>query len=571
MKPCKFAPTRRSTSPYPACSARYGTYEARAGILTDRSEESAFTASAIPRTIFLVTAYDILKSRTTSLLRGFSWRVPKAPPFILSNVTRTRMITLLGNSKRSCHGITRREAISAGSLSLFGLTLPDLLRAEAVQPKSRSGKARSVILVYLFGGPPLHDTFDPKPNAPQEVRGEFGSIPTNVPGIHFCELLPKTAQWMTRSTLIRSASHHHNDHSAGLLYTMTGKAAKKLESAVPVLPSQAPSMNSVIQYLERQEQRDLPASVWMPCYNGWGQNIVRPGPYAGFLGRQFDPFFTDCKPFSKQQAKYAYPERVMGDIVLPATNLPEGITLDRLNRRHSLAQQFNRELHRIESTAATEQLALHRRKAFELLTSANSPNSPWRAFQLDDEKPSLRDRYGRHLYGNSMLTARRLIETGVRFVTVTWEVFETLKIDEDGWDTHQRNFPILREHRLPVLDQSYSALCEDLESRGLLDETLVVVMGEMGRTPKINARGGRDHWSFCHNVLLTGAGVKQGHVHGSSDRIGAYPATDPVGPEALIATIYAAMGIDTNRTLVDLEGRPQPIAQHGVPIRDILA
>ncbi|MCH2203576.1 MAG: DUF1501 domain-containing protein [Fuerstiella sp.] len=481
------------------------------------------------------------------------------------------MITLLGNPKRTCGGITRRDVLTAGGLSLFGMTLPDLVRAEqSARSLPQTGKAKSVILIYLFGGPPLHDTFDPKPDAPVEVRGEFGSTPTSVPGVHYCELLPQMAGWMNRSTLIRSATHPHNDHSAGLLYTMTGKRAAKLESAVPVLPTQAPSMNSVIQYLARNEERELPASVWMPCYTGWGQASVRPGPYGGFLGRQYDPFMTGCEPYSDKECKYAYPERVKGKIVLPEMNLADGISIDRLDTRRSLSQQFNDEFRRVEQTQAIDRLDQSRRQAFDLLTSANRPNSPWRAFSTENEDVRLQDRYGRNLYGHSMLIARRLIESDVRFVTVTWEVFEKLNIDQDGWDTHQRNFHILRNHRLPVLDQAWSALCEDLDDRGLLDETLIVVMGEMGRSPKINAKGGRDHWSYCHNVLLTGAGVKHGHVHGTSDRIGAWPASDPVSPESLIATIYAAMGIDTTASIYDQSGRPHPIAQQGTPLSDVL-
>ncbi|MCH2210254.1 MAG: DUF1501 domain-containing protein [Fuerstiella sp.] len=481
------------------------------------------------------------------------------------------MITLLGNPKRTCGGVTRRDVLTAGGLSLLGMTLPDLIRAEQSAPSlPQNGKAKSVILIYLFGGPPLHDTFDPKPDAPVEVRGEFGSTPTSVPGVHYCELLPQMAKWMNRSTLIRSATHPHNDHSAGLLYTMTGKRAAKLESAVPVLPTQAPSMNSVIQYLARNEQRELPASVWMPCYTGWGQASVRPGPYGGFLGRQYDPFMTECEPYSEKECKYAYPERVKGNIVLPEMSLADGISIDRLDKRRSLSQQFNDEFRRVEQTQAIDRLDQSRRQAFDLLTSANRPNSPWRAFSTEKEDARLQDRYGRNLYGHSMLVARRLIESDVRFVTVTWEVFEKLKIDQDGWDTHQRNFHILRNHRLPVLDQAWSALCEDLDDRGLLDETLIVVMGEMGRSPKINAKGGRDHWSYCHNVLLTGAGVKHGHVYGASDRVGAWPASDPVSPESLIATIYAAMGIDTTASIYDQSRRPHPIAQQGLPLDEVL-
>ncbi|MBN81380.1 MAG: hypothetical protein CMJ70_14695 [Planctomycetaceae bacterium] len=483
------------------------------------------------------------------------------------------MIHVAGSRKRMCDGFTRRDALTAGGLSLLGMSLPDLLHAEdsgATLPRPRAGCAKSVILVYLFGGPPLHDTFDPKTDAPAEVRGEFGSTPTSVPGVHFCDLLPGMAKWMDRSTLIRSAAHPHNDHSAGLLYTMTGKRAVKLESAVPVLPTQAPSMNSVIQYLARNETRELPASVWMPCYTGWGQGGPRPGPYAGLLGRQYDPFFTACKPYSEKKCKYAYPERVLGDVVLPEMKLADEISIDRLDSRRTLVEQFNAELRRIEHLGVTDRLDLSRRQAFDLLTSANRSNSPWRAFSVDDEADTLKDRYGRNLYGQSMMIARRLVESDVRFVTVTWEVFEKAGVDEDGWDTHRRNFDILRDHRLPVLDRAYSALCEDLDERGLLDETLIVVMGEMGRTPKINKFAGRDHWSFCHNVLLTGAGVKQGHVYGSSDRIGAYPAADPVGPEDLIATIYGAMGIDADAVIPDQSGRPHPIAQRGSVIHDIL-
>jgi hypothetical protein len=488
------------------------------------------------------------------------------------------MISVLGNRKQTCDGLTRRDALTAGGLSLLGASLPDLLAAESAQggPGRNStfpgnGPAKNVILVYLFGGPPLHDTFDPKFQAPKEIRGEFGATATDVPGVHFCELLPQVSRWMGRSTLIRSARHHTNDHSAGLLYTMTGKPAAKVQPSVPILPTQAPSMNSVIEYLSRHEHRELPASVWMPCYTGWGQNSIRPGLYGGFLGRRFDPFITKCKVHSDKPAKYAHPERTLGRVLLPDVTLPEQLTLDRLERRRSLSEQFSREVNRLERTGAVEAFDRNHRRAYDLLTSTNRPNSPWRAFDVSGEPTALQTRYGNNLYGHSMLTARRLVEAGVRFVTVTWEVFETAKIDLDGWDTHQRNFHILRDHRLPVFDQAYSALCKDLDDRGLLDETLLLVMGEMGRTPKVNSRGGRDHWSFCSNILMTGAGVKQGYVHGHSDKIGAYPADRPVGPEALIATVYAAMGLDTTMSIHDPSNRPHPIAQRGNPVADILA
>ncbi len=309
----------------------------------------------------------------------------------------------------------------------------------------------------------------------------------------------------------------------------------------------------------------------MPCYTGWGQSSIRPGLYGGFLGRQYDPFITKCRVHSDKEAKYAHPERIKGEVLLPNVALPEQLTLDRLDRRRSLTAQFGREVDRLERSGAVEAFDRNTRRAYDLLTATNRPNSPWRAFDVSSETPGLQSRYGDNLYGHSMLVARRLVESGVRFVTVTWEVFEKAKIDLDGWDTHQRNFNILRDHRLPVFDQAYSALCEDLDNRGLLDDTLLLVMGEMGRTPKINAKGGRDHWSYCSNILMTGAGVKHGYVHGSSDRIGAYPSDRPVGPESFIATVYKAMGLDTTMSIYDPADRPYPIAQHGEPVEDILA
>src|SRR5262245_14758751 len=206
------------------------------------------------------------------------------------------MIRVLGSKKGVCGGLTRRDMLRAGGLSLLGMTLPDLLRAEAAASPSPPprGRARSVILLYLFGGPAAQETFDPKEDAPREFRGEFGSIPTAVSGVRFCEHLPRMARWMDRSTLIRSATHDQNDHSAGLRYTMTGQPPERLESLVPVLPTQAPSMNAVIRYLSRGEERSLPASVWMPCFPGWGQSILRPGPFAGWLGSRYEPLITDC-------------------------------------------------------------------------------------------------------------------------------------------------------------------------------------------------------------------------------------------------------------------------------------
>ncbi|MBM84183.1 MAG: hypothetical protein CMJ78_26815 [Planctomycetaceae bacterium] len=481
------------------------------------------------------------------------------------------MLRVLGSPKQMCDGVTRRDLLTAGSVPMLGLTLPDLLQADQ-NATARSGKAKSVIVLYLFGGPAKHEGFDPKPDAGKDIQGPFGSIPTDLPGIHYSELYPKMAKWLHRSALVRSATHPHNDHSAGLLYTVTGKKAKKLESKVPVLPTQAPSMNSVMQYLGRNEARELPESVWMPCYPGWGQKSLRPGPFGGFLGRQLDPLITECKLEETRVRKDFYDASVQkGHIVLPSTKLPDEITLDRLDQRRSLLEQFNDQQRRIDQGSATERLDHYKQQAFNLLAARNSPNSAWRAFDLDEESDKTRDRYGRFLYGEASLIARRLVQRGVRLVTLYWESFHQQDGDAPAWDTHRNHFNIVKDYRAPVVDQIFTALCEDMEASGLLDETLLVVMGEMGRTPKPNGGAGRDHWSYCYDVLFTGSGIKQGVVYGESDKIGAWPKSDPVGPEAIIATIYEAMGIDSSGVIYDQANRPHPIAQHGKPIWDILA
>jgi hypothetical protein len=483
------------------------------------------------------------------------------------------MIRVLGTTKTVCGGFSRREMLRIGGLSLLGLNLPQFLRAEDRLPANPGRhRAKSVILLYLFGGPAAQETFDPKSDAPAEYRGAFGTVPTSVPGVHFCEYLPRMAQWMNRSTLIRSFTHESNDHSAGLLHTMTGMAPDKLESLVPILATQAPGMNAVIEYLAREEKRSLPASVWMPCYPGWGQQIYRPGPYAGFLGRKFDPLFTSCQITQKYEAKNFYDTQSepVGHVAVPATELGPGLTVDRLQGRASLSERLDRQLDELGRSDEFDRHDHYQRKAFEILGRQDGENSPWKAFDLGGEKPSLRDRYGRHLYGEAALTARRLVERGARFVTVSWESFEKQSSEPCSWDTHERHFPIMKDFHLPTLDQVYSALCEDLASRGLLEETLVVVMGEMGRAPKVNAAGGRDHWSYLQNVLLTGAGVQKGLVYGASDAKGYGPTSHPVSPGDLISTIYAAMGIDSNTFIHDFTGRPRPMVPDGSPLRAIL-
>jgi hypothetical protein len=327
-------------------------------------------------------------------------------------------------------------------------------------------------------------------------------------------------------------------------------------------------MGSVCEYLNK-EHGDFPAYVFMPCWLGWGQAFRRAGPYAGFLGKRYDALTTQCEPFTNKDAKPGpgSPAVVRGTPFLADSGLPEALTIDRLDSRRTLLQQLDDQMPcaEIASAGVFDQT---RRRAFDLLTSSKVRA----AFDLKKEDPRLLDRYGNTLFGHSSVIARRLVEKGVRFVNVTWDLFwDRIKIDYDCWDTHQKNFPILRDNKLPHLDQTYTALLEDLDARGLLDETLVVLMSEMGRTPRVNANGGRDHWTYCYAVLFAGAGIRGGTLYGASDAQAAYVKDLPVSTADLCASIYHCLGIDPEMTVPDRDGRPVAVGQGGQPIRDILA
>jgi len=314
----------------------------------------------------------------------------------------------------------------------------------------------------------------------------------------------------------------------------------------------------------------MPAYVYMPCWLGWGQVFRRAGPYAGFLGKRYDALTTECQPYpaaSTPAPRAGYPQLVCGEPILPNSLLEGGLTIDRLRDRRSLLRQVDDRLRRMEASPAFATYGRSEQRAFDLLTTSQVRA----AFDLKAEDPRLVERYGRTLFGNSTLIARRLVEAGVRFVNVTWDLFwDRVQIDYDAWDTHTRNFPILRENKLPNLDQTYAALMEDLDSRGLLDETLVVVMSEMGRTPRVNGNGGRDHWTYCYSVLLAGAGIRGGTIYGASDAQAAFVKDKPVRPADICATIYQCLGIDPDLLIHDRAGRPIPVAQGGSAIREIL-
>lgn len=504
------------------------------------------------------------------------------------------MLTMLGSPRRCCDGVTRRETLKAGALTaLGGFGLPQFLQAEEtghIVP----GKAKSVILLYLLGGAATQDMWDLKPDAPAEVRGEFKPIATNVAGIQIGEHLPLTANWLHKMAIVRSVNHKAGCHNC--LPSYAGFEIPQPDQHPR--DTDPPSMGSVCEFLKAQghfrngtrtlaevasaaaqgtniqpppSRDDFPAYVFMPCWLGWGQAFRRSGPYGGFLGKKFDALTTECLPYWDKVGHNPLPgtpQTVRGEPLLPSSVLQDGLTIDRLNSRRSLLRQLDDEVRRAENEGKTASFERAQQKAFDILTSSRLRS----CFDVKSDDPAVLDRYGRTLFGSSTLIARKLVESGVKFVNVTWDLFwGPVQIDYDAWDTHQRNFSILKTNKLPGFDQTFTALMEDLDRTGMLDETLVVVMSEMGRTPRINANAGRDHWTFCYSVVFAGAGVRGGTVYGASDSQAAYVKSNPVSTADICATIYTALGISPEYRVLDKTNRPVEIAHGGKPIGEILA
>lgn len=472
------------------------------------------------------------------------------------------MLHLVGSGPTSSDGVTRRELMRVGGLSLFGLSLPQVLEASENKPAVRPARARSVILFNLLGGPSHVDMFDMKPMAPAEIRGEFKPISTSVPGLQICEHLPRTATLMHKACLIRTISHTYNSHDP--LAIMTGFTGGNPQ--LPAQPTDPPDVGAICQYLGKGP-KDVPGAVCLPCYPGWGQEgYHRGGPYGGFLGSQYDPLFSLCSPtFAAEPKRHHYePVMPLGEPYLPGLKGQPDLPPDRNACRRSLLEQLDHKFRQVSESPALQRLDRFHQRAFDMVVSSKTRS----AFDLSQEPDRVRDRYGRNLYGSSMLVARRLVEAGVPFVSVHQEIFRHYG---HSYDMHENNFGMLKDFNLPLLDQVYPALIEDLEARGLLDSTLVIVMGEMGRTPKVNSKAGRDHWPQCGFCLLTGGGVKAGMVHGTTDKQAAYPASHPVSPADLVATIYHLLGIDPHLMVPDRTGRPMPIAHGGEPVKAVLA
>jgi hypothetical protein len=470
------------------------------------------------------------------------------------------MLRILGRGTRPCDGVTRREALCVGGLSLFGgVTLPTLLAAQEAKPALIPGSAKSVVLLNLFGGPPHMDMFDMKPAAPEQVRGEFKPITTSVPGLSICELLPLTAQVMDRTTLIRTYSHHYNSHNPYNVYT--GFDGGNDRENYFAKRSDHPGMGAVCQYMNLGST-DIPRYVIMPAFPGYSQALRRSGPYGGYLGSQYDPLFTIWDKKFAGKGEFYKPTVPIGVPLLPALDNLTDITADRLDRRKSLLDQIDHGVATFEATRAAQGMNHFQQQVFSLLTSAKTRA----AFDISDEPGRVLDLYGRNLWGSSMIIARRLVEAGSTFVSINWEEAES----GNHWDMHNNNFGMCRV-LLPLLDQVVSGLILDLEERRLLDSTLVIVMGEMGRTPRVNGAAGRDHWPQCGFALLAGGGVKQGFVLGKTDEQAAYPTDRPVSAGDMVATIYQLLGIDPAMTVPDLSSRPIGISHGGAPVFEVIA
>ncbi len=436
--------------------------------------------------------------------------------------------------------IGRRALLQAGAVGALGLGLPDLLRASP----AAQARAKGCILVYCFGGVSHIDTTDLKPGAPSKIRSEFGPIATSVPGLEFCEHLPKLAKVADRLTVVRSMTHDRSVHGGAVGFVLTG--TRTADPGIPGVrgpdagPGDHPCLGAAVARF-RPSEAAVPSAITLPYTMIDGQGRFVPGQTAGLLGANHDPWFVQGDP---SKANF----RVDG------LNLPHGVTTERLDGRRRLLDVVDAQIQGLDGLAQVAKRDAHVDKALAILGSAATR----RAFELADEPGALRDAYGRNTFGQSCLLARRLVEAGVRFVQVN--MGNGLN-GPYGWDTHDNNFPRLKNQLLPKFDPGVSTLLTDLDERGLLDETLVVVMGEFGRKPTIQTNGGRDHWPQCYSLMLAGAGIRRGAVVGSSDRDGAYPASDPIAPEQIAATIYRALGIDPATELHDLQKRPLPLAR----------
>lgn len=472
------------------------------------------------------------------------------------------MLDVLGRPARLSRQAGRRAMLQAGGAGLLGLSLPRVLAAEEAGLATRP-RAKSVIFLFLFGGPSQYETFDMKPDAPAEIRGPMRPIGCRTPGLAICEHLPRLADVSDRFCVIRSMTHDFNDHSGGGHYVQTGHRWQiPVGGGFSATPQDWPSMGSVVEFLEQKRSagsvRDLPAYAVVPNRLGRLQEngqYVRPGEYAGWLGASSNPLTT--KIDRRGLTDNPYWRDCTDDEIRCRIEGLEPVADDavaRVRRRAGLLDSFDAQ-RRILDEARGLELDRLRRRALGLVTSSRTRD----ALDVAREPPAVRDAYGRHLFGQACLMARRLVEAGTRFVTVHYDC-----CDGYSWDSHVHSDDV-RRFLLPTFDQALAALLLDLERTGLLAETLVVALGEMGRTAEPTKDWGRNHWSTLFPAVIAGAGVRGGSTWGASDRGGRYPSEHPTSPEDLAATIYRALGIDPGTVLAMPDGRPTPLTT-GTPI-----
>ncbi|MCA9093099.1 MAG: DUF1501 domain-containing protein [Planctomycetaceae bacterium] len=442
--------------------------------------------------------------------------------------------------------LSRRHLLQLGSLGLTGITLPRLLASEQTNAGKQTA-ADSCILLFLNGGPSHLDMWDMKPNAPTGIRGEFQPVETSVPGVQFSEHLFRSAPWMHQCSLIRSVHHSvNNAHAAAVYAALTGHDRGELGGGAK--PDDHPAIGSVTGQVRPPSTPTVPY-VALPYMTQEGRGgPPQPGFFGGWLGRQYDPLFVLKDPNAP-------------DFTIPELTPMQELSNGRLRSRQELQRGFDGSF---SEQSASQSLGFGglQERAFDLLCS----NDVQRAFRLSEESDGTREAYGRNIYGQSTLLARRLIEAGTRVVTLSWAPDANAT-----WDTHGSNFDSLKNRLLPQLDLALSSLLKDLVERNMLERTMVVVMGEFGRSPKINnSNGGRDHWNFCYSVLMAGGGTKKGFVYGASDKIGGEPAQNPVGPADIVATIYHQLGIPTDLELYDSLHRPHQLVPWGNPIMEVI-
>jgi len=479
------------------------------------------------------------------------------------------MLSIPGRAGSTCDGYSRRELLRVGGCGLLGISLAQLLQLQAAAKESAShdptrgevshgsgwGKAKSVILIFLQGGPSHIDIWDPKPDQPRDIKGDFKPINTAVPGIQVSEVMPKLAKVLDRATLVRSLNYTPAglfNHTAAIYQMMTGYTPDRVSPSgqlEPPAPNDFPCAGSNISKLRPAEGSMLPfVMLPRPLQES---NVVGKGGTAGFLGPAFDPYYMYQDP--------AKP------ISLADLSLRNEVTKERMQRRASLLQKVNDAMPDIEKAVAASAVDQYYQKALDLVISGKARD----AFDLEKEKPDLRDKYGRHTFGQSLLMARRLVEAGTRFVQVNWPAVANGNPEVDAFDTHKANFGPLRDLHCPKLDSGLSSLLEDMDSRGLLAETLVVALGEFGRSPRLgvstsgnaNGKDGRDHWPYCYTGLVAGAGIKRGALYGSSDATGSAPKDKPVHPTQLLATIYHALGIDPKTIVYNHLNQPRELVK----------